>query len=104
MPTPRDLMGAAPPSTPVLLAAIAAAIVLAGLLVWGFKNPLVWRMMAVLGMGAGVGVLVWGIMLAALRESPACGSPAGLIAAGAGVLVSSVALLVVSFCPGRPAR
>jgi Na+-translocating ferredoxin:NAD+ oxidoreductase RnfA subunit len=83
---------------------IVAGIILLGLLVWGFKNPLVWRMLAVVGMGTGVGFLVWGIMLAAMRESPALGSPAGIIAAGAGVLVSTTALFVISFCSGRPAR
>jgi hypothetical protein len=83
---------------------VVAGIVLVGLLIWGFKNPLIWRMLAVLGMGAGVGVLVWGIMLAALHEAPAIGSPAGIIATGAGVLVTAVALLVVSFCGGRTTR
>jgi len=90
--------------SPALLPLTVAGIILAGLLVWGFKNPLVWRMLAVLGMGSGVGFLVWGIMLAAMHESPALGSPAGIIAAGAGGLVTAIALFVISFCGGRPAR
>jgi hypothetical protein len=43
-------------------------------------------------------------MLAAMHESPALGSPAGIIAAGAGGLVTAIALFVISFCGGRPAR
>ncbi len=79
-------------------------VVLIALLIWGVWNHLVWRLLAVLGMGTGAGLLVWGILLAALKDRPPLGlpvSPAAIIAVGAGVLVSSVALLVVSFCRGR---
>jgi hypothetical protein len=31
------------------------AVVLIGLLIWGARNPLVWRILSVLGMGAGAG-------------------------------------------------
>ena len=74
------------------------AIVLFGLLIWGAKNPLVWRILSVLGMGTGAGFLVWGILMAAMQEEPRFGSPAGIIAIGAGTLVGSIALLVISFC------
>jgi hypothetical protein len=78
--------------------------VLLGLLVWGSIKPLVWRLLAVVGMGAGVGLLVWGIIIAATGQEPPIGSPAGIIATGAGVLVSAIVLLVISFLGGRAAR
>jgi hypothetical protein len=77
------------------------AIVLLALLIWGAMKPLVWRLLAVVGMGTGVGLLVWGIILAATGQEPPIGSPAGIIATGAGVSVSAVALLVISFLGGR---
>lgn len=73
-------------------------IVLIGLLIWGAWKPLVWRVLSVLGMGTGAGFLVWGILMAAMQEEPRFGSPAGIIAIGAGTLVGSIALLVISFC------
>ncbi len=79
-------------------------VLLIALLIWGAWNPIVWRILAVRGMGTGAGLLVWGILLAAMKERPPLGppgSPAGIIAVGAGVLVGSIALLVVSFCRGR---
>jgi hypothetical protein len=76
-------------------------VVLVALLVWGAWSPLVWRLLSVVGMGAGAGLLVWGILLAAMKDPSPLGSPAGIIAVGAGVLVGSIALLVVSFCRGR---
>jgi len=82
----------------------AAAIVLIGFLIWGAWQPLVWRILSVLGMGTGAGLLVWGILTAAMQEEPRFGSPAGLIALGAGVLVGSIALLVLSFCGGCRSR
>ena len=75
-----------------------ASIVLIGLLIWGAWKPLIWRLLSVLGIGAGGGFLVWGIMLASLHEEPPFASPAGIIGIGAGVLVGSIALLVISFC------
>ena len=83
--------------SPIAIVAIVA-FVLIGLLVWGARNPLVWRILSVLGMGTGAGFLVWGIMMAALKEAPPFASPAGIIAIGAGALVSSIVLLVISFC------
>ena len=74
------------------------AIVLIGLLIWGAWHPLVWRILSVLGMGAGAGLLVWGILLASMREEPPFATPAGIIGIGAGVLVGSIALLVISLC------
>ena len=80
------------------------AIVLTILLIWGAWNPLVWRVLAVIAMGTGVGLLVWGIILAATKEAPLIGTPAGIIAMGAGVLASAIVLLVISFFGGRTAR
>ena len=73
-------------------------IVLIGLLIWGAWRPLIWRILSVIGMGTGAGFLVWGILMAAMQEEPRFGSPAGIIAIGAGALVGSIALLVISFC------
>lgn len=83
---------------PSIAVVAVVAIVLIGLLVWGAWKPLLWRILAVLGMGTGAGFLVWGILMAAMQEEPRFGSPAGIIAIGAGALVGSVALLVISFC------
>jgi hypothetical protein len=83
---------------------IVIAVALIGLLIWGVWHPLVWRLFAVLGMGAGGGFLVWGIMMAALKEEPPFASPAGIIGIGAGVLIASIALLVISFCGGCTKR
>ena len=77
---------------------IVIAVALIGLLIWGAWKPLIWRLFSVLGIGAGGGCLVWGIMMAALKESPPFASPAGIIGIGAGVLIGSIALLVISFC------
>ena len=77
---------------------VVVVVVLIGLLIWGAINPLVWRILSVLSMGTGAGLLVWGIMLASLNEETRFASPAGIIAIGAGVLVGSIALLVISFC------
>jgi len=86
------------PLTFVVAIVATVAIVLVGLLIWGARNPLVWRILSVIGRGAGAGFLVWGILMAALQEEPRFGSPAGIIAIGAGALVGSIALLVISFC------
>jgi hypothetical protein len=85
-------------ASPLVAIVAAVAIVLVGLLIWGARNPLVWRILSVIGMGTGAGFLVWGILLAAMNEEPPLASPAGVIAIGAGALVGSIALLVVSFC------
>ena len=81
----------------IAVVAIVAAVLI-GLLVWGARNPLVWRVLSVIGMGTGAGFLVWGILMAAMNEQPPLASPAGIIAIGAGALVGSIALLVISFC------
>ena len=91
-------------SDPVLAVVGIAAIVLLALLIWGAKNPLVWRILSIFGMGTGAGLLVWGIMLASMKQEPPIGSAAGIIAVGAGVLVGAIALLVISFCGGNAAR
>ena len=78
--------------------AVAFAIVLISLLVWGAWNPMIWRVFSVLGMATGAGFLVWGILMASMNEEPPFASPAGIIAIGAGALVGSIALLVISFC------
>jgi len=79
------------------------AVILIGL-IWGTMNPLVWRMLSVLGMAAGAGFLVWGILMATMKEEPPFASPAAIIAIGAGVLVGSIALLVISFCGSCKSR
>jgi hypothetical protein len=81
-----------------LMALVVIAIALIGLLIWGAWHPLMWRLLSVVGIGAGGGFLVWGIMMASLKEEPPFASPAGIIGIGAGVLIASVALLVISFC------
>jgi hypothetical protein len=83
---------------PLVAIVAIVAVVLIGLLIWGARNPLVWRILSVIGMGTGAGFLVWGILMAAMQEELRFGSPAGIIAIGAGALVGSVALLVISFC------
>ena len=77
---------------------VVVLIVLIGLLIRGAWHPLVWRILSVLGMGAGAGLLVWGILLATMKEEPPFATPAGIIGIGAGVLVGSIALLVISLC------
>jgi hypothetical protein len=89
---------------PVLAAGGIVAIALLGLLIWGAKNPWVWRLLSVIGMGTGAGLLVWGILLASMKQEPPLGSAAGVIAVGAGVLVGAIVLLVISYCGGCTAR
>ena len=76
--------------------AVIVPIVL--MLIWGAWNPLVWRILSVLGLATGAGFLVWGILLAAMKEEAPFATPAAITAIGAGVLVGSIALLVISFC------
>ena len=73
------------------------ALILLGLLLWGVKNRLVWRLLSVFGVGSGVGLLVWGITAAALGEQPSIGSPTSLMGTGAGVMAGGIMLLVISF-------
>ena len=80
------------------------AVILLGLLIWGAWCRLIWRLLSVLGMGTGVGFLVWGILMAAMRQEPPFGSPPEIIAGGAGVLAGSIVLLVISFCGGCSPR
>ena len=87
-----------------LLALVVLAIALIGLLIWGAWHPLIWRLFSVLGIGAGGGFLVWGIMMASLKEEAPFASPAGIIGIGAGVLIGFIALLVISFCGGSRGR
>lgn len=86
----------------VAIAAAALALcLLAGLFLWGIKNPVVWRLLAALGMAVGSGLLVWGIVAAATCEPiPFC-SPAGIIGIGAGILTGAITLLVLSFVGRR---
>jgi len=84
----------------VILAGVAALIVL-GLLIWGAKNPVVWRPLSVVAVGAGVSFLVWGIMSAAMCEPPAIGSATSLIGAGSGMTVGGIMLFVISLCTKR---
>src|SRR4051812_3263448 len=98
--------------------AAALALVLA---VWGYLNPPLGRFLArsfaVVAMGLGVGLLVWGIVAAARGEQPpAAGPPWGaapgaVIGCGAGALTAGIVALVLSCVgagrgppppPGRP--
>jgi hypothetical protein len=72
------------------------------LFLWGIRNPGVWRLLSALGMAAGSGLLVSGIVSAVTCEPAPFDSPAGTIGAGAGTLVGSITLLVISFLGGRP--
>jgi hypothetical protein len=85
-----------------LILACAGAVILLALLVWGMKNPMVWRLLSVVAVGGGVGLLVWGITSAAMREQPSIGSPTALIGTGAGVMVGGIMLLVISFFKRNP--
>lgn len=87
----------APLVNPSCILGGVGALVLLALLLWGVRNRVVWRLLSVLGVGSGVGFLVWGITAAALGERPAIGSPTGLIGAGAGVMAGGIMLLIVSF-------
>ena len=75
-------------------------VVLIGLLIWGAWNPLVWRVLSVLGMATGAGFLVWGILMAAMKEECALCYACWHHWHWRGVLVGSIALLVISFCGG----
>ncbi len=86
-----------------LIGICAAAVLLLVLLLWGMKNPLIWRLLSVFAVSGGVGVLVWGITSAAMGEEPLIASPTALIGTGAGVLVAGIMLLVISFF-GKPSR
>ncbi len=83
-------------------AATAGVCLLIILFLWGIKNPVVWRLLSAFGMAVGSGLLVWGIVSAATCETAPFDSPAGTIGAGAGTLVGSITLLVISFLGGRP--
>jgi len=77
-------------------------LILLGLLIWGVRNRMVWRLLSTLAVGGGVGLLVWGITAAALGEEPSVGSPTSLMGTGAGVMAGAIMLFIVSF--SGPAR
>jgi hypothetical protein len=83
-----------------ILAGVGTLILL-GLLIWGVRNPIVWRLLSVVAVGSGVTFLVWGITSAAMGEEPSIGSPTGLIGAWAGVMVGGIMLFVISLCGKR---
>jgi hypothetical protein len=82
----------------LLLGGIGAVLVVT-LLLWGLRNRLAWRLLSVLAVGSGVGLLVWGITSASLGEEPSVGSPTSLMGTGAGVMAGGIMLLIISF-PG----
>jgi hypothetical protein len=97
--------GFAMSSAAILAAALGLCLLaglLIGLLLWGIKNPVVWRLLSAFGMAVGSGLLVWGIVSAATCEPAPFDSPAGTIGAGAGILVGSITLLVISFLGRSP--
>lgn len=71
---------------------------------WGLRNRAAWSLLAVLGMAAGTGLLVWGIVSAAMHEPMPIGSPPAIIGVGAGCLAGAVALLVISFVGRRDSK
>ena len=90
-----------------------------GLLAWGFKDPEVWRLLgvvtivlarllSVISVAGGVGLLVCGIVGAFSPHFRTWeGSTAILVGAGAGFLVGGILLLVLSFvsrASGRTSR
>ena len=85
----------------VAAAAVALCLLIA-LFLWGVRNPVVWRLLSAFGMAVGSGLLVWGIVSAATCEPAPFESPAGTIGAGAGILVGSITLLVISFVGRSP--
>ena len=85
-------------ATDIIAIVAIVAVVSIGFLIWGVRNPSSWRILSVLGMGTGAGFLVWGILLATMKQEPPFAAPAEIIAIGAGILTGSIALLVISFC------
>jgi hypothetical protein len=92
-----------------LLEAVGAlGLVVLGLLVWGCTKPAVGRVFArvfsVIALGAGVGVLTWGIVAASLGQSVRSplgwkcliAEPSEAIGLGAGLLAAGVTALVLS--------
>ncbi|OHB80886.1 MAG: hypothetical protein A2V98_15480 [Planctomycetes bacterium RBG_16_64_12] len=84
------------------------ALLVVGLLIWSLRNPTVrsflvgavialWRLIAVVTLAAGIGLLIWGITAASLGEQLPVGSPAGMIGSGAASLAGGILLLVLSF-------
>jgi hypothetical protein len=81
-----------------------------GLLVWCYFKPAVGRFLArifaVVAMAGGVGLLVWGILAAARRETPTADllfdlGTSGIIGCGAGLLTAGLVALVLSFIRSR---
>jgi hypothetical protein len=85
------------PEAVYIFAGIGLLILLA-LLIWGVKNPVVWRLLSVFAVAGGVSLLVWGITSAAMREQNLIASPTSLIGGGAGVMVGGIMLFIISFC------
>ena len=86
--------------------AMVVVVVVVGLLVWCFFQPVVGRYVArtfaVVATGLGVGLLVWGIVAAAREDEPLAAGPfAGasyslVIGSGAGLLTAGIVSLVLS--------
>ena len=91
---------------------LAGLALFVGLLIWGLWNPKslatcvigAARLLAVLAMGGGVGLLVWGIVAAAMGEPVPIATPAGIIGTGAGSLTGGIVLLVLSITCGGSCR
>jgi hypothetical protein len=83
------------------IAGCVGVLIVLAMLIWGLKNPVVWRLLSVLAVAGGVWILVWGITAAAMRD-PSIASPTMLIGGGAGMMAGGVMLLVVSFFSGPP--
>jgi len=83
-------------------AAVAAVYLSIVLCLGGIRNPVVLRLLSAFGIALGSGLLVWGIVSAATCEPAPFDLPGGTIAVGAGTLVGSITLLVISFLGRSP--
>jgi hypothetical protein len=94
---------------PLLLAAIPVVVLLVLCYFWPAVGRFLGKLTAVLGMGIGVGLLVWGILGVAQSDPPPVTWPfAGasyslVIGSGAGVLTSGIVALILSFLVRLPA-
>lgn len=102
------------PALAILTLIMVAALVLCCALKPAARRVLA-RIFSVVALGAGAGLLVWGICAAALGESSSSrfgisaviGSPSEAMGSGAGFLVAGVTALVLSFvggCTGRESK
>ena len=97
-------------------AVLLPLLIVAALFLWCIIRPSIGRLfariVAVLAIGGGIGVLTWGICAAALGEtirspfglSSLIAEPSEAIGWGAGLLAGGITALVLSFIGGRKTR